>query len=166
MEKKGREHEPTTSGVGKTPRKDVLCGKSLSAKYVVILVGLLIVGYGEARGADWKKFYKSDIGEYFYDEQNIDRPSRDIVLVYEKSVLTQKGVWGWVQRLGNSFDNLSYTIRLSELNCGDRRWRWLVMAFYSNEDKILKTVAADTFSEWNLINSESLVEPLFEAVCK
>ncbi len=139
----------------------------LSVKLAVILAILIMnFAYMEAWGADWKKFYESDIGEYFYDAQNIDRPTRDIVMVYEKCVLTQKGVRGWVQRLGNSFNNLSYTISLSELNCADKRWRWLAMNFYSNEGKILKSVAADTLSEWDLINPESLVEPLYEAVCK
>ena len=117
-------------------------------------------------GADWKKFYESDIGEYFYDAQNTDRSSGNIVIVYEKNVLTQKGVWGWVQRLGDSFKNLGYTISLWELNCTDRRWHCLVMAFYSSEDKILKSVPEAAFSEWNIINPESFVEPLYEAVCK
>ena len=48
----------------------------------------------------------------------------------------------------------------------DRRWHWLVMAFYSNEDKILKSVPAAASTEWNIINPESFAEPLYEAVCK
>ena len=117
-------------------------------------------------GADWKEFYDSDIGKYFYDADNMDRPTGDIVMLYVKSALTEKGIWGWVQRLGNNFNNLSYTVRLSQLNCADRRWRWLAMTFYSNEDTNLKTVTADAISDWDLINTESPLEPLFKAICK
>ena len=132
----------------------------------IIIVGLTIFGHAEAWVADWKKFYESDIGEYFYDAQNIDRPSGEIVILYEKNVLTQKGVWGWVQRLGDNFKNLSYTISLWELNCADRRWRWFAIDFYSNEDRIIKSVPAASSTEWNIINPESFVEPLYEEVCK
>ena len=83
--------------------------KSLSVKvgFILIIIGLVIFSNAVVWGADWKKFFESDIGEYFYDAQNIDRPSGDIVIVYEKNVLTQKGVCGWVQRLGDSFKDLS-----------------------------------------------------------
>jgi hypothetical protein len=142
--------------------------KSLSVKvgFIHIIIGLVIFSDAVAWGADWRKFFESDIGEYFYDAQNTDRSSGNIVIVYEKNVLTQKGVWGWVQRLGDSFRNLSYTISLWELDCMDRRWHWLVMAFYSNQDKILKSVPAAASTEWNIINPESFAEPLYEAVCK
>jgi hypothetical protein len=133
---------------------------------IILVVLLPIFTLAEGWGADWKEFYDSDIGKYFYDAENMDRPTGDIVMVYVKSVLTERGIWGWVQRLGNDFNDLSYTINLSELNCADRRWRWLVMDFYSKEDKILKSITADTLSGWDLSGPESLMEPLFEAVCQ
>ena len=101
--------------------------KSLSVKVgFILIIGLVIFSNAVVWGLDWKKFFESDIGEYFYYAQNIDRPSGDIVIVYEKNVLTQKRVWGWVQRLGDNFKNLSYTISL---------WNsivWMEMALVNN----------------------------------
>jgi len=64
--------------------------KSLSVKvgFIHIIIGLVIFSDAVAWGADWRKFFESDIGEYFYDAQNTDRSSGNIVIVYEKNVLT------------------------------------------------------------------------------
>ena len=142
--------------------------KSLSVKLGVLFIGLLILGYAEVWGADWRFYGKNDLGSYYYDAKSITRPSENIVRISVKNVLTQEGVRAWLKRFGNSFyfRNLSYIISLWEFDCADNKSRCLTTIFYSNEGNTLRSTSGGASSEWDFIPPESVDGILYKQVCK
>lgn len=86
--------------------------KSLLGKLRVVLIGLAIFTYGEVLGADWKLYGLGD----------------GIIRNY-----TDKGVINMVGKHGSSFENLSQTIGLEEINYSDRKRPNLSFNHYSKE---------------------------------
>jgi hypothetical protein len=93
--------------------------KSLSAKLGVILVVLIIFGYAEAWGANWKLLHLDDEMIKYYDAEGITRPSKNIVRVWVRFEYKDKGVNDMVQKFGKDYENLKYEIGLEEVDCVD-----------------------------------------------
>ncbi len=139
--------------------------KSLSAKLGVILIGLFAFGYAEASGADWKLFSSnSEIGDFYYNPQEIARPAGDIVRVWVRLEYSDKGVIRTVKELGKALENLSYAIGLEEMNCSDKETRTLFFSHYSKDRAVLHTSSRG--GEWTKIIPDSNWEDLYKAVCK
>jgi len=96
-----------------------------------VLIGLAILGYLEVWGADWILIKTTDEGKFFYDAENITRPSKNTVGIWLKLIYSEK-----VKGRGD-LDNLSQTVGLWEINCADKMIRLLSMSHYSKEEEIL-----------------------------
>ena len=140
--------------------------KSLAVKVGVILIGLAIFGSAKVWGADWKLIAEPtiDIGPFYYDASSINRPSKDIVRVWEKQVHSAKSVSEYAEKLGKSFGMLSYTATYIEFNCKEKTSDILSIINFSKDGSIL--LSTQPHAEWTFINPESVFEILFEIVCK
>jgi Surface-adhesin protein E len=141
--------------------------KSLLGKLGVILIGLMILGYAEAWGMNWKLFHQDDSGMYFYDMENIIRPSQDIVEGWTKLEYTERGVIEMVIKFGKHYKNLSYSLEFWEINCAEKEHRLSLFTAYSPEGKVLYTDEAGSRPPpWKTISRGSVEERLYKAVCK
>jgi len=146
--------------------------KSLSVKLGVILavVGLASLSYAEAWGVDWRFYGRADKYSCFYDVKSISRPSENIVEVSEKQDYTNKGIDFMVEGLGKKYKNLSHSITLWQINCVDKKFRFLSLTYYSKEEKVIYSwkvlYSSGPSEEWSLIFPSSLGERLYKAVCK
>ncbi len=138
--------------------------KSLSVKLGVILIGLAIFGYAEVWGADWKFYGGCEFFLGYYDAQSITRPSKNIVRVWERSNFTERGVIKCVGNLGKEYENLSYTISLSEINCAEKMSHLLSGTYYDNKGNVI--ISDNSPQEWHFITPESVDESLYKKVCK
>jgi len=139
--------------------------KSLSSKSGVILgiIGLVVMGYTEGWGVDWKYYGTNEDGSYFYDTESITRPSQNLVDVWVQSAYTQKSISHWVREGGESFQDLDFTLISLELNCVERSARYLQIVFYSKKGEIFSPLNSD---EWHFIAPDSMIEGLHKEVCK
>ncbi len=134
---------------------------------VILLLGLAIFGHAEAWGADWKLFAETELYECFYDVEDTTPSSKNIVDVWTKLEYTKQGVTGVVKRLGKYYADLSYSVELWEINCGEGKDRILSMTEYSAEGRILcATSVKDRPPAWKVIPRGSIDEKLYIAVCK
>ncbi len=144
--------------------------KSLLGKLGVIFIGLAIFGYSEAWGADWKFYGRTDKYSSFYDAKSISHPSENIVEVSEKQDYTNKSVNFMVEGLGEKYKNLSHSITLWQINCADKKFRFLSLTHYSKEEKVIYSwkvlYSSGPSEEWSPFITGSLGERLFKAVCK
>jgi hypothetical protein len=141
--------------------------KSLLAKLGVLSIGLLILAYAEVWGADWKLFAETDLYECFYDAEDTTPSSKNIVDVWAKLEYTKKGITGIVKEFGKHYADLSYSLELWEINCGEKKDRILSITEYSVEGKILYANSAKGRPPaWKIIPRESVDESLYKAVCK
>jgi hypothetical protein len=144
--------------------------KSLLVKLGVILIGFAIFGYAEVWGADWKFYGRTDKYSSFYDAKSISHPSENIVEVWEKQDYTNKGVNFMVEGLGEKYKNLSHSITLWQINCAEKKFRFLSLTHYSKENSPIYSwkllYSSDSLTEWSSFTPGSLGEKLYKAVCK
>ena len=137
--------------------------KSLLGKVGVIPIGLVIFGYAEVWGADWKFYTNGVYGDYFYDAEAITRPSKGIVRVWVKVEYSLRGAHEMIRELGKEYKNINYAKVLHEINCSDRKWRTLSLTRYSKEGEVINSSSRE--GEWGRIFPESLGEALYKWVC-
>ena len=137
---------------------------------IIFLIGLIIFCYGEAEAEDWIFYGRADKYSCFYDVKSISRPSENIVEVSEKQDYTNKGIDFMVEGLGEKYKNLSHSITLWQINCVDKKFRFLALTYYSKEEKVIYSwkvlYSSGPSEEWSLIFPSSLGERLYKAVCK
>jgi hypothetical protein len=146
--------------------------KSLWIKLGVIFVviGTAVFHYAEARGEDWIYYGRTDKYLCFYDSKSISHPSPNIVEVTEKQNYTEKGVTFMVEEIGKKYEKLDHLITLWQINCADKKFRFLSLTYYSKEKTIIYSwkvlYSSGAPEEWSPFIAGSLGERLFNAVCK
>ena len=138
--------------------------KSLSVKLGVILIGLLIFGYAEVWGADWKLYGDSEYYMGFYDAQNITHPSKNIVRVWTRWDYKEIGVIDYVRKFGEEYKNFSFAIGLWEINCVEKMRNLVSGTYYDNKGEVI--YSSDSPSEWKVIIPGTMYENLYKEVCK
>ena len=146
-------------------RVGVVKMKSPLGKFGVILgiIGLVLFGYVEGWGVDWKYYGTNEDGSYFYDPKSMTRHSKDLIEVWVQSAYTEKSISHWVREGRKDFQNLDFTLISLELNCVERSVRYLRIVFYSKNGKVFYPIDND---EWHFIAPDSMIESLHKEVCK
>ncbi len=127
------------------------------------VIGFLIFVYGNAWGVDWKYYGTNEEGSYYYETETMIHLSPNVVRVCIQSIYTERGVSHWVREGGKTFQNLDFSLILSEYNCADRSIRHLRVEFYSKDRKVFYPIQND---EWQLFAPDSMYGALFEEICK
>jgi hypothetical protein len=146
--------------------------KSLSIKLgiIFVVIGTTVFPYAEARGEDWMYYGRTDKYMCFYNAKSISHPSINIVEVSEKQNYTDKGVNFMVGELGKKYEKLDHLITLWQINCADKKFRFLSLTYYSKEKTVLYSwkvlYSSGSPEEWSLILKDSMGERLYKAVCK
>lgn len=135
----------------------------------VIVIGFLIFSFGKAWPEDWAYYGRSEKSLCFYDAKSIIR-SADIIEVLEKEEYTDQGVNFMAERLGKNYENLSHLITLWQINCAEKKSRFLSLNYYSKEKKVISSwkilYSSGASEEWSPFVPQSLGEKLYKAVCK
>ena len=130
---------------------------------VVLIIALVIFGHSELWGFDWKYYGTNEEGSYFYETESMKRLSGKNLRVWVQSIYTEKGISHWVKEGGEEFQNLDFSLMLSEFNCMERSIRHLHILFYSKDQNIFYPVKND---EWQLFVPDSMSGDLFQEICK
>ena len=139
--------------------------KLLLSKLGVIfgIIGLVLFGYTEGWGVDWKYYGTNEDGSYFYDTESMNRLPKNLIEVWVQSAYTEEGISHWVRDGGKNFQDLDFTLISLELNCVERSARYLRIVFYSKNGKVFQPMDND---EWHFIAPDSMTGRLHEEVCK
>ena len=143
--------------------------KEVSVWLGMIFVGLLICGYGEVFGADWRYFAENELGKYFYDAENMKHVPNNMISVWVKEISSSKSATDAVNKFGKQYSHLSHMNILWEIDCTGVRSRVLEVLYYSKPETLISRTRTDADSrraEWNSIIPDSMIEALFKAVCK
>jgi hypothetical protein len=133
---------------------------------ITIVTGLLVFGYAEVWGAEWKFLRMNKGGDScHYDADSIIRPSEKIVRGSVKIVYSEKSVNREIERLGPSYKDLSHIIILWEMNCTEKKVAFLQTTTYSKNETLIKSVKFSTLT-WASIVPETMGEDLYKALCK
>jgi hypothetical protein len=133
---------------------------------IIVATGLLLFGYAEVWGADWKPLRPSKDGDsYYYDASSIVRPSKNIVRGLIKRVYSEKSLNREVEKLGSTYKDMSHRIILWEMNCIEKKAAFIEITTYSKKGAVLSSIKPDKPS-WAAIPPESISEELYKLLCK
>ena len=135
----------------------------LSRIEVVFIIVLSIFIHSEVWGFDWKYYGTNEEGSYFYETESMTRLPDNNLRVCVQSIYTEEGVSRWVKEGGKEFQNLDFSLILSEFNCVEKSIRHLSIAFHSKDQKIFYPIKND---EWQLFVPDSMSGALFREICK
>ncbi len=143
--------------------------KSLSVSLGIIFLGVFIFVYAEVCAEDWTFYGRTDKYLCFYDVKSINHPIESIVEVSEKQDYTNEGKHFMVEKLGKKYENLSHLITSWQINCPDKKYRFLSLTYYSKEKTVIyswKALYLSGTTDWSPFIAGSLGERLYQAVCK
>lgn len=138
--------------------------KSLLGKLGVILIGLTIFTYGQVWAADWVWVDRGSTGDVFRDRESISYLEGGLVRVWEKEVLNEKGIDTYVQKYGVNFRNVTEHRSFIEIDCLNKRYRYLSISWYSKDGGLISAVKEPT--EWMYIVPESWGYWASKQLCK
>ena len=127
---------------------------------LISLVSFFLLGSMEASGEDWKLYGKNESGVFYYDTESMSRPTKDTVRVWAKMVHSKESI----KQAGKGLENLSYSKRLWEIDCADKKIRRLSKIAYTEDDKNI--ISDNTAEKWQSIKPKSLEQALYEKACK
>ncbi len=143
--------------------------KEVSVWLGMIFVGLLIYGYGEVFGADWRYFAENELGKYFYDAENVRQSPHHIAGVWVREISSPKSVNDAVSRFGKQYSDLGHMNVLWEIDCLGARSRVLEVLYFSKSESLIShtsTAGDSKKAEWNSILPGSIMGALSKAVCE
>jgi hypothetical protein len=124
--------------------------KSLFAKLVLILIVLAVTNYhAKAKAAEWKQFAEATTGIFYYEAASISTTPQGFVRVWINNVTKKE-------------------TGLLEFNCKERRYHVLEVIQYdeANRIKSRQTYYDNPTPNWFDISPKSVMEPLYEIVCR
>ena len=146
--------------------------KSLLSKLAVLFIGLMILGYGEVWGADWKYFSEGGDGIfYWYDAQGVTHQSNRIIQVWIKKVKADEimnMVKGGAKITASELEQMTlernYERSLIEIDCVEKTFNHLQKLNYDSKG-VLKSGESKPGAK-KRIRKNSNAEKLYQAVCK
>jgi len=140
--------------------------KSLARQlgFISVVMGLIIFGYLEVCGEDWKLFKKTVDAKFYYDRKDITRSPQKLVSVWVKQVYTKKGKMDMINLVGPRYEHLSYSSNSLEFDCGAKMVRFVSMTYYSTNGDVLDL--EDSTDKWESITPNSMFDALHKRVCK
>jgi hypothetical protein len=139
-------------------------------RIIFVFVAFIIFSYVEAWGEDRMFYGGNDKYTCFYDLKRINRLSHNVVRVSDYQYYTKEGKDLMIRKLGGKYENLSHTMTLWEINCAEKKFRFLSLTHYSKENSPIYSwqllYSSDSSTEWTSFTSGSLGEGLYKAVCK
>lgn len=125
----------------------------------IIIISLGVLNHAGVHGADWK-FLRTDAqGEFFYNMETINRPSKSTVGVWLKIVYSEKF------KKQEALDRLSHTVGLWEIDCQDKKMCLLSTSHYSEEGEI-SAPQIWLPPEWKSITPNTVMDALYGELCK
>ncbi|MFZ5908175.1 MAG: surface-adhesin E family protein [Nitrospirota bacterium] len=114
--------------------------------------------------AEWVYLTSDEQGvRIFYDRETIER-SGTRVKVSEKEVYGERHLMRIRDRLGGVFSDLTETVSLREIDCGERQSRVESVAQYDSSGEVI-SIRKNTGKEWTAISPKSAVNLLYELCC-
>jgi hypothetical protein len=132
---------------------------------MVVVIGLILLGDAEGWGADWKQYFSTEYGKYYFDAETLTFSSNLTVRTSVKIVLTDKGAKSTTQFLGKEYVNLEHTIESVEINCAVKTINILEVIAYSKTGDVISR-EENSSPDWRPTSPKTPNEALIKAACK
>jgi hypothetical protein len=142
-------------------------GGAVRKKYGVIfaVIGLILLGDAEGWGADWRQYFSTEYGKYYFDVETLTYSTNVTLRTSVKIILTDKGVKSTAQMLGKEYENLEHTIQSLEINCATKTINILEVTTYSKTGDMISR-EENSSPDWRSTSPKTPNEALLKAACK
>jgi hypothetical protein len=133
-----------------------------------ILIGFCLLDPAEAGGAEWKFLENDDEGIWFYDSENMECLSRNIIRVRTKKMYGEKAVQAAVEKYGKDYMNLDHVLSVWEIDCFQRKFRFLSAVFYAKDNSIIQGYndEKERYFTPEDIPADSYIDLLYKKICR
>ncbi len=130
----------------------------------LVLVSMFATCEGVS-AADWRLYTRSEFGLYQYDAEDVRHLSTNLVRVWQKLVLNERGTTNLARELGKEFENVKEIVTLREIDCTDQKSHILGLIYFSENGRVIKRESYEPV-EWDSIILDSVDDVLYHAVCE
>ena len=123
------------------------------------------MGDAEGWGADWKQYFSTEYGKYYFDAETLTYSSKVTLRTLVKIILTDKGVKSSAPLLGKEYADLEHTIESVEINCAVKTINILEVIAYSKTGDIISR-EENSSSDWRPTSPKTPNGALLKAACK
>jgi len=136
----------------------------------IIILGILFLFANQARAEDWTYYDTALAGTMYYDKSSIFEAKKGIISVWTKNILStdsKKQYFSILEKIDKAPDDpskLSYYKSLMEIDCTNKKFRYIYAVFYDEQDNIIHPSSENETSAWNTIEPDSVGEKLMNLV--
>lgn len=155
--------------------RKTLCGrvmKGIDMKKITLVISLvmLLLFANQAWAEDWILYNTSKEGKMYYDKSSIEEIDQNIIRVWTKTILNEKGKTEAFSFLKNmdmkpcNRDIISYELTVEQYDCVNDKYENISTTIYDKKSNVLlgqKVIV----SKWNDIHPKSIVGKLKKIVC-
>lgn len=139
------------------------------------MMGLIIcflMAHQAWASTEWIYFSSSSARDLFYDKSTIAKMDQNVVRVWTKQILSENGKIKTISRFrakgktNSNLDLISYIVRLSEIDCVNRRIKDISVVYYDEKNNILYTSQKGETGKWENILPNSSADTLKGILCE
>jgi hypothetical protein len=136
----------------------------------IICLVIFLLFANRAWAEDWILYNTSKEGKMYYDKSSIEEISQNIIRVWTKTILNEKGKTEAFSFLKNmdmkpcNRDTISYELTLEQYDCVNDKYKNISTTIYDKKSNVLLGQKA-IVGKWSDIHPKSIVGKLKNIVC-
>lgn len=144
--------------------------KTNNIKGIICLTVYFLFAH-QALAADWVYFASNSVRDSYYDKSNIIKVDKNIIRVWTKQILSEKGKVKTLPNLkskgteSGNLDLISYILKLSEIDCANKKIKDSSVTFYDEKSNLLYSSPQKEIGNWDDIIPHSIAEKLKNILC-
>jgi len=131
---------------------------------MLVFIGFALFTYTEVWGADWELLEKIEVTKFYSDKKDVTHSPPKFFKVWIRQVYTEKSQMGMISVVRPHYENLSYSIKSLEFDCGAKLTRFLTITYYSENGDLLGLESSP--DKWESIPPNSMFDAIHKLVCK
>ena len=144
----------------------------MKVKNVQSIICLVIFSLfaNQAWAADWIYFDTAAVGDVYYDKSSIKKEDKNIISVWNKDILSEKGktkyylILKGIHKAPQNPSMLSYYKKLMQIDCVNKKIKDISVIFYNEKGKVVYSSPKSESGEWNAILPDTVGEKLIHIV--
>ncbi|MBP1710703.1 MAG: hypothetical protein H6Q49_905, partial [Deltaproteobacteria bacterium] len=137
---------------------------------LIFFSGIFFLFASQARAENWIYYDTALAGTMYYDKSSIFEAKKGILSVWTKNILStdsKKQYFSILKNIEKAPDDpskLYYYKSLMEIDCANKKFRYVYVVFYDEQDGIIHASEENETSAWNKIEPNSVGEKLMNLV--
>ena len=136
----------------------------------IICLAIFFLFANQAWATNWIYFDTAAVGDVYYDKSSIKKEDKNIISVWNKDILSEKGktkyylILKGIHKAPQNPSMLSYYKKLMQIDCVNKKIKDISVIFYNEKGKVVYSSPKSESGEWNDILPDTVGEKLINIV--